>query len=132
MKKSKKLQEEQKLVNEEPENDIFKRSTIKDLIAPSGIDVSNIDHLEIISNTALVIKGKIHRNAAAEGARAKFLQNHDDLSPMCAARQFPVVRPKPRDGRTSRSFRRPYGCRRLTFRFCIQLLSARKHITASV
>ena len=51
MKKSKKLQEEQKLVNEEPENDIFKRSTIKDLIAPSGIDVSNIDHLEIISNT---------------------------------------------------------------------------------
>ena len=51
MKKSKKLQEEQKLVNEELENDIFKRSTIKDLIAPSGIDVSNIDHLEIISNT---------------------------------------------------------------------------------
>ena len=51
MKKSKKLQEEKKLVNEEPENDIFKRSTIKDLIAPSGIDVSNIDHLEIISNT---------------------------------------------------------------------------------
>ena len=51
MKKSKKLQEEQKLVNEELENDVFKRSTIKDLIAPSGIDVSNIDHLEIISNT---------------------------------------------------------------------------------
>ncbi len=51
MKKSKKLQEEQKLANEELENDVFKRSTIKDLIAPSGIDVSNIDHLEIISNT---------------------------------------------------------------------------------
>ena len=37
----------------ERENEInmFKKLTIKDLIAPSGIDVSNIDHLEIISNT---------------------------------------------------------------------------------
>ena len=51
MRKNKNVQEEQKLGNEEMENDIFKRSTIKDLIAPSGIDVSNIDHLEIISNT---------------------------------------------------------------------------------
>ncbi len=51
MKKSKKLQEEKKQNKQEIENDIFKRSTIKDLIAPSGIDVSNIDHLEIISNT---------------------------------------------------------------------------------
>ena len=51
MKKNKKLQEDQIQINEELEKDIFKRSTIKDLIAPSGIDVSNIDHLEIISNT---------------------------------------------------------------------------------
>ena len=52
MKKNKKAQAEQKLNNrEELDNDIFKKSTIKDLIAPSGIDVSNIDHLEIISNT---------------------------------------------------------------------------------
>ena len=29
---------------------ILKRQTIKELIAPSGIDASNIDHLEIISN----------------------------------------------------------------------------------
>ncbi len=47
MKKSKKQQEE-KYKNE---NDILKKSTLKDLIAPSGIDVSNIDHIEIISNT---------------------------------------------------------------------------------
>ena len=30
---------------------ILKKKSIKDLIAPSGIDVSNIDHMEIISNT---------------------------------------------------------------------------------
>ena len=30
---------------------ILKKKTIKDLIAPSGIDASNIDHLKIISNT---------------------------------------------------------------------------------
>ena len=47
MKKSKKQQEE-KYNNE---NDILKKATLKDLIAPSGIDVSNIDHIEIISNT---------------------------------------------------------------------------------
>ena len=29
---------------------ILKKKTIKELIAPSGVDVSNIDHLEIISN----------------------------------------------------------------------------------
>ncbi len=51
MKKNKKVQEEQIHNNEELDKDVFKRSTIKDLIAPSGIDVSNIDHLEIISNT---------------------------------------------------------------------------------
>ena len=51
MRKNKKVQEEQRHDKEDLENDIFKKSTIKDLIAPSGIDVSNIDHLEIISNT---------------------------------------------------------------------------------
>ena len=29
---------------------ILKKKTIKELIAPSGVDTSNIDHLEIISN----------------------------------------------------------------------------------
>ena len=32
------------------EYEILKKQTIKELIAPSGIDASNIDHLEIISN----------------------------------------------------------------------------------
>ena len=32
------------------EYEILKKKTIKELIAPSGIDASNIDHLEIISN----------------------------------------------------------------------------------
>ena len=34
--------------NNEPQ--LLKRQSIKELIAPSGIDASNIDHLEIISN----------------------------------------------------------------------------------
>ena len=29
---------------------LLRKKTIKELIAPSGIDASNIDHLEIISN----------------------------------------------------------------------------------
>jgi len=37
--------------NSEPEYNILKQKTIKELIAPSGIDASNIDHLEIVSNT---------------------------------------------------------------------------------
>ena len=36
---------------EESEN-LLRRKTIKELIAPSGIDASNVDHLEIISNTS--------------------------------------------------------------------------------
>ena len=53
MRKSKKqrLEEERKLSNEENKETFLKEKTIKDLIAPSGIDVSNIDHLEIISST---------------------------------------------------------------------------------
>ena len=37
--------------NNQLEYDILRKKTIKELIAPSGIDASNIDHLEIISNT---------------------------------------------------------------------------------
>ena len=33
------------------EYDFLRKKTIKELIAPAGIDVSHIDHLEIISNT---------------------------------------------------------------------------------
>ena len=36
---------------EEPQYEILREKTLKELIAPSGIDASNIDHLEIISNT---------------------------------------------------------------------------------
>ena len=36
---------------QEPEYDILRKKTIKELIAPAGIDASNIDHLEILSNT---------------------------------------------------------------------------------
>ncbi len=45
-----KLQEQLREAQEE-EVKILKKKTIKELIAPSGIDASNIDHLEIISNT---------------------------------------------------------------------------------
>ncbi len=54
MAKKQKVQEElQNQFREYHEDNvgILKRKTIKELIAPSGIDVSNIDHLEIISNT---------------------------------------------------------------------------------
>lgn len=58
LKKKKRQQEleEQKRMLEmeqakEPELEILKQKTIKELIAPSGIDASNIDHLEIISDT---------------------------------------------------------------------------------
>ena len=45
------LQRQNSLRSNEPEYDILRKKTIKELIAPSGIDASNIDHLEIISNT---------------------------------------------------------------------------------
>ena len=55
MSKKQKRQEEFQMQNnirtQEPEYDILRKKTIKELIAPSGIDASNIDHLEIISNT---------------------------------------------------------------------------------
>lgn len=52
-KKKRKQQEErlQQVDNNKEQYNILKKKTIKELIAPSGIDASNIDHLEIISNT---------------------------------------------------------------------------------
>ena len=41
----------QKQPKEESKFNILRKKTIKELIAPSGIDASHIDHLEIISNT---------------------------------------------------------------------------------
>jgi len=52
-KESKEKQVDQKKQNstvEEKYNYLLRKKTIKELIAPSGIDTSNIDHLEIISN----------------------------------------------------------------------------------
>ena len=47
----KKLREQEDLENQHKEEVKFlKRKTLKEIIAPSGIDASNIDHLEIISN----------------------------------------------------------------------------------
>ena len=53
-KKQKELEKQQRQLNNDYTNpdeyQILKKKTIKELIAPSGIDASNIDHLEIISN----------------------------------------------------------------------------------
>ena len=38
------------LYNESNDSQLLRKKTIKELIAPSGIDASNVDHLEIISN----------------------------------------------------------------------------------
>ena len=52
-KQKQKEKEQQKQLNDytrPDEFEILKKKTIKELIAPSGIDATNIDHLEIISN----------------------------------------------------------------------------------
>lgn len=49
--KKNKQPEERKKSPEENKDNFLQGQTIKDLIAPSGVDVSNIDHLEIISHT---------------------------------------------------------------------------------
>ena len=49
MLKKKKIDQEEKLVSK-PRTDLLNKMTIKELIAPSGIDASRLDHLEIISN----------------------------------------------------------------------------------
>lgn len=55
MSKKKKLknqeEEKQRQLRENAESEILHKQTVKDLITPSGIDASNIDHMEIISNT---------------------------------------------------------------------------------
>ncbi|MBQ2916906.1 MAG: hypothetical protein IJE59_01825 [Clostridia bacterium] len=50
--KQEELEDQERMLNieREPELEILKKKTIKELIAPSGIDASNIDHLEIISS----------------------------------------------------------------------------------
>ena len=45
-----KKQEEQENQHKKEENTFLKRKTLKEIIAPSGVDASNIDHLEIISS----------------------------------------------------------------------------------
>ncbi len=52
-KKKQREEEQQRQLNDYTKPDefqILKKKTIKELIAPSGIDATNIDHLEIISN----------------------------------------------------------------------------------
>ena len=52
MKKNKKGQQEELVTNKtQEEYNIFKTKDIKDIIAPSGIDASNLNNLEIISHT---------------------------------------------------------------------------------
>ena len=48
----KKLREQEEVENQHKQDEVkfLKRKTLKEIIAPSGIDASNIDHLEIISN----------------------------------------------------------------------------------
>ena len=50
--KQKKLKSQEELQRQLSEDkvEILQKKTVKDLIAPSGIDASNIDHMEIISN----------------------------------------------------------------------------------
>ena len=51
--KLKNQQEEERnnqLINDNEEPEILRRKTVKELIAPSGIDASHIDHLEIIAS----------------------------------------------------------------------------------
>ncbi len=45
-----KKQKQEETTKKNDENSFLKANTIKELIAPSGIDASNIDHLEIISS----------------------------------------------------------------------------------
>ena len=50
LKKKKNIKEEPQTNNLNRKNDKLKEMTIKELIAPSGIDASSLDHLEIVSN----------------------------------------------------------------------------------
>lgn len=44
------LEEQQNQLKDEKRTELLQKKTVKDLIAPAGIDASNIDHMEIISN----------------------------------------------------------------------------------
>ena len=46
----KKQQEVEKRQQSSEESQLLRKQTIKELIAPSGIDASNLNHLEIISH----------------------------------------------------------------------------------
>ena len=48
--KQRELEEQQNQLNTAPKAELLQKKTVKDLIAPAGIDASNIDHMEIISN----------------------------------------------------------------------------------
>ena len=48
--KQRELEKRQEYNSPNKETPILRRQTVKELIAPSGVDVSNIDHIEIISN----------------------------------------------------------------------------------
>ena len=50
MQKKRNQEQEKQLANNAKEPMFLRKKSIKELIAPSGIDASNIDHLEIISN----------------------------------------------------------------------------------
>lgn len=50
-KKQKEVQMQEQFKEQEPEYQILKKHTLKEMIAPAGIDVSHLDYLEIISNT---------------------------------------------------------------------------------
>ena len=50
LKQKEEFQEQRKTSEEEQFQNILKKKTIKEIIAPSGIDCSNIDRIEIISN----------------------------------------------------------------------------------
>lgn len=49
-KKKKTTSNQTNKIEEEVNNRSIRRMTVKEMIAPTGIDVSSLDHLEIISN----------------------------------------------------------------------------------
>ena len=49
--KQREQEEQQNQLNTVQTTELLQKKTVKDLIAPAGIDASNIDHMEIISNT---------------------------------------------------------------------------------
>ena len=47
-------EEQQRQLRDEDTVEILQRKTVKDLIAPAGIDASNIDHMEILIALLLI------------------------------------------------------------------------------